>query len=63
MARDRVLASKLGVAAVDALVKGRYGVVIGEKKGEITYTPFKETFEKKKKLDPDLIRALRVLSK
>lgn len=63
MARDRVLASKLGVASVDALVKGRYSVVIGEKKGEITYTPFKETFEKKKKLDPDLIRALRVLSK
>lgn len=62
-ARDRVLASKLGVAAVDALINGQYGVVIGERKGEISHTPFKESFEKKKKLEPGLIRALRVLSK
>lgn len=62
-ARDRILASKLGVAAVDAFVKGMSGVVAGEKKGEISYTPFQEAFKNKKKLDPDLIRALRVLSK
>ncbi len=62
-ARDRVLASKLGVAAVDALVNGQYGVAIGERKCDTTYTPFRETFEKKKNLEQDLIRALRVLSK
>jgi 6-phosphofructokinase len=34
-ARDRVLASKLGAAAVDALVKGKAGYMVGELKGEI----------------------------
>lgn len=62
-ARDRVLASRLGVIAVDALVNGRYGIAVGERRCDTTYTPFRETFEKKKPLEPDLLRALRVLSK
>ena len=43
-ARDRILASKLGVAAVEALIYGKFNVMVGEVKGEIKLTPLKETF-------------------
>jgi len=61
-ARDRVLASKLGAAAVDALVKGRAGYMVGELKGDIAFTPLRETWEKKKELDSDLLRLVKVLA-
>jgi 6-phosphofructokinase 1 len=61
-ARDRVLASKLGAAAVDALVKGMSGYMVGEVKGEITFTPLRETWEKRKELDSDLLRLVKVLA-
>jgi 6-phosphofructokinase 1 len=61
-ARDRVLASKLGAAAVDALVKGMSGYMVGELKGEIAFTPLRETWEKRKELDSDLLRLVKVLA-
>jgi 6-phosphofructokinase 1 len=61
-ARDRVLASKLGAAAVDALVKGVSGYMVGEIKGEIAFTPLRETWEKSKELDSDLLRLIKVLA-
>jgi len=61
-ARDRVLASKLGAAAVNALVKGMSGYMVGELKGEIAFTPLRQTWERKKELDNNLLRLVRVLS-
>jgi 6-phosphofructokinase 1 len=61
-ARDRLLASKLGAAAVDALVKGMSGYMVGEMKGEIALTPLRETWEKRKELDSDLLRLVKVLA-
>jgi len=61
-ARDRVLASKLGAAAVDALVKGMAGYMVGESKGEIAFTPLRETWEKRKELDSNLLRLVKVLA-
>lgn len=61
-ARDRVLASKLGAAAVEALVKGTSGYMVGELKGEIAFTPLRETWEKSKELDSDLLRLIKVLA-
>ena len=61
-ARDRVLASKLGAAAVDALVNGKANCMVGELKGEIAFTPLKETWEKRKELDSDLLRLVKVLA-
>jgi 6-phosphofructokinase 1 len=61
-ARDRVLASKLGAAAVDALLKGMSGYMVGEMKGEIAFTPLRETWEKRKELDSDLLRLVKVLA-
>jgi len=61
-ARDRVLASKLGPAAVDALVKGMSSYMVGEVKGEIALTPLRETWEKRKQLDANLLRLVKVLA-
>jgi len=61
-ARDRVLASKLGAAAVEALVKGMSGYMVGEVNGEITFTPLRETWEKRKELDTNLLQLVKVLA-
>jgi 6-phosphofructokinase 1 len=62
-ARDRVLASKLGAAAVDALVSGKTGYMVGELKGDMAFTPLRETWEKEKELDADLLRLAKVLAR
>jgi 6-phosphofructokinase 1 len=61
-ARDRVLASKFGAAAVNALVKGMSGYMVGELKGDMAFTPLRETWEKRKQLDSDLLRLVKVLA-
>ena len=61
-ARDRILASKLGAAAVDALAEGKTGYIVGEMKGEIVLTPLKEAWEKRKELDHNLLRLIRLLA-
>ncbi|HXZ29627.1 MAG TPA: 6-phosphofructokinase [Dehalococcoidia bacterium] len=61
-AKDRVLASKLGAAAVDALVRGMSGYMVGELKGELAFTPLRETWDKKKELDSNLLQLVKVLA-
>lgn len=58
---DRILASKLGAAAVEQLAKGGYGVLMGEIKGEIAATPLEEVIKHPKELDPKLIELAKVL--
>lgn len=50
--RDRVLASRLGVAAVEALLDGRSDCMIGEVNNEIAFTSLRETWEKRKSIPP-----------
>jgi len=61
-ARDRILASKLGAAAVDALIDGKSGYMIGELKGEIAFTSLRETWEKRKELDDNLLQLMKILA-
>ncbi len=61
-ARDRVLASRLGAAAVQALIDGKSGYMVGEINREIVYTPLKDTWEKKKALHVGLTDLLKLLS-
>ncbi|WP_292518305.1 6-phosphofructokinase [Methanoculleus sp.] len=60
--RDRVLGSLLGVAAVEALLDGRSGCMVGEVGGALKCTPLEETWQKKKPLDDDLRRIFVFLS-
>ncbi len=59
--RDRVLGSMLGVAAVTTLLEGRSGSMVGEAKGDVAYTPLKDTWQKKP-LNPALVRIFPLLS-
>jgi 6-phosphofructokinase 1 len=61
-AQDRILGSKLGVAAVEALISGKSGCMVGEVKGEIAYTPLEDTWHKVKPLDDYLLRLLPLLA-
>lgn len=61
--RDRVLASKLGAAAVDALLNEMSCIAVGEINGAITYTPFEQAIANSHLgIDPELIRLAKVLS-
>jgi 6-phosphofructokinase 1 len=46
--RDRVLAARLGAAAVDALLDGHTGVMIGERNGELAFVPLEQTWTQRK---------------
>ncbi|NLE72628.1 MAG: 6-phosphofructokinase [Actinomycetales bacterium] len=59
---DRILGSRFGVAAVDALEEGRSSVMTALRGGEIVLVPFAEMAGKVKRVPPDLLRAARVLA-
>lgn len=58
---DRILASKLGAAAVEQIRKGKFGVLMGEVKGEITATPLAKVVGTKKRVDGHLIELAKLL--
>ncbi|GGR79963.1 6-phosphofructokinase [Deinococcus sedimenti] len=59
---DRILASRLGEAAVYALMDGRSDVMIGRQNHETSYTPLADTWEKRKDVSRDLYRCAKTLS-
>lgn len=59
---DRVLASKLGSAAVEALLSGKSNVMVGEVKGELTYTPFAKTVKHHMEVNAQMHRLLKILA-
>jgi len=59
---DRVLASRLGVAAVEALMEGHRGEMIGLIHGEIAYTPFEKAIKHIGTLNDNLLRLVEILS-
>lgn len=59
---DRVLASRLGYAAVDGLVKGEHNVMVGVMNDKIRYTPFEEAITKTKIPNQDLVRMAEILA-
>jgi len=60
--QDRVLSSRLGIAAVDALMRGEHNCMIGMIGGVVTSTPFSEAIQGRRELDRDLFRVLRILA-
>lgn len=61
-AMDRVNSSRMGFAAVEALLAGKSGVMIGIINKKIAYTPFENATKHTQRLDPDLMRMLDILS-
>ncbi|MBO6576440.1 MAG: 6-phosphofructokinase [Rhodothermales bacterium] len=55
-ARDRVLASRLGAAAVDSLMEGHYNVMVGVINGDIRLTPSKNVWGRSKAINYELLK-------
>jgi 6-phosphofructokinase 1 len=60
-ARDRVLASRLGVAAVEALMEGHYNVMVGIEDGDVRITPSQSVWGRKKSIDYELLKLTDLL--
>ncbi len=60
---DRMLATRLGVAATEQLAAGNQGVLVGVAKGEVVATPLDEVVTGKKPFDPRLLEVARVLAR
>ena len=61
-AYDRILASRLGTASIEALKEGQRNVMVGISNDEIVYVPFSRAIKKNKPIDKELINVLNVLS-
>ncbi|MAO08462.1 MAG: 6-phosphofructokinase [Alteromonas sp.] len=59
---DRVLASRLGVGAVDALLAGKRDIMIGISHNKIVHVPFSEAIKGENEIDLDLIRVADIIS-
>lgn len=60
---DRILAMRLGYAAVMNLRKGTHGCMVGEVNFKTVCTPFKDTFTRKKKIDKELRTIIQMLAR
>jgi len=58
---DRILASRLGAGATEALARGETGVLVGLIKGEILTTPLETAVANKKQIDMNLFELQRRL--
>lgn len=61
-AYDRILASRMGYAAIEALLEGQRNVMIGIKNDEIVYVPISKAIKMNKPINQELISVLNVLS-
>ncbi len=61
-AYDRILASRLGLGAVEGLMNGQANVMAGIINNELVYTPLKDTIRLPKPISEDLLRMVKILS-
>lgn len=61
-AADRILASRMGAAAIEALLEDQRNVMIGIRNDEIVYVPFSKAIKNDKPINRELLNTLRTLS-
>ena len=61
-AHDRILASRMGAAAIDALLDDQRNVMIGVKNDEIVYVPVSKAIKNDKPINRELLNTLYRLS-
>ena len=59
---DRILASRMGAAAVKAIQQGQRNVMIGIKNDEMVYVPLCEAITRQKPISPELLQVQDELS-
>ena len=61
-AYDRILASRMGAAAIKALLEGQRNVMIGIRDREMVYVPFAKAVSRTKNIDRENIELVKILS-
>ena len=61
-ARDRILASRLGAGAIDAILDDQRNVMVGIRNNDIVYVPFKDAIRSDKYVDKKLISVLKEMA-
>ena len=61
-ASDRILASRMGEAAINALLEDQRNVMIGIQNDELVYIPFSKAIKNQKPVKRELLNMLKILS-
>ena len=61
-AQDRILASRMGDAAIEALLEGQRNVMIGDDDEKMVYVPFSKAIKNEKDIDRHLLEVVHRLS-
>ena len=59
---DRVLASRMGVAAIEGLLDGKTDVMVGIQNNKMVFNDFETTMSKDKLIDPEALRIAKILA-
>ena len=59
---DRLVASRMGYAAVECLLEGRYNVFVGILNNRMHYIPLDEAIKKKQRISEEWMKIVRILS-
>lgn len=59
---DRLIASRMGYAAVECLMVGRYNVFVGIVNNKMNYLPLGQAVKGKQKIDEEWLKIVRILS-
>jgi 6-phosphofructokinase 1 len=59
---DRVIASRLGYAAVECLMEGRHNQMIGIVNNKLHYTPLDKAVKAKQKVNPEWMKIVKILA-
>ncbi|MBE5034411.1 6-phosphofructokinase [Gallalistipes aquisgranensis] len=61
-ASDRILASRMGEAAINALLEGQRNIMVGIQNDELVYVPFTKAIRNDKPINRDLLNTIKILS-
>jgi 6-phosphofructokinase 1 len=59
---DRLIASRMGYAAVESLIEGRYNVMVGIKNNTMNYIPLEKAVKSKQRISEDWLRIVKILA-
>jgi 6-phosphofructokinase 1 len=59
---DRVIASRLGYAAVEALIEGKHNQMIGVMNNKLHYTPLDKAVKAKQKVNAEWLKIVKILA-
>src|SRR4051812_28327373 len=59
---DRVIASRMGYAAVECLMEGRHNVMVGILNNKMHYTPLEKAVKAKQKINSEWLKIVKILA-